>query len=313
MAIPTYEDLMLPMLKRAAAAPGEVNVPTLLPELARDFSMTPEEVEAKLSSGRQAVLANRCHWAQIYMRRAGLLESPRRGYFRATARGRQLLDEGLERIDRDVLMRFPEFTAWLQASRQRRNDTGEATAGTGYENTAPIEATPDEQIDKAARFLTAEVEALLLERLRAVDPAKFEQIVVDLLIAMGFGGGDPEMGQRLGRSGDGGIDGVIQEDALGLDAVYVQAKRYKDGSNIGAAIIREFVGSLVGNRATKGVFVTASRFTADAREYAKNVQHRIVLIDGEELARLLVRHGVGVRDDQTIIIKKLDEDYFIDE
>jgi len=312
MPLPTYEDLMLPLLRRAAAAGGEVNVPTLLPELAHDFALTPEEVDARLSSGKQTVLANRSHWAQIYMRRAGLLESSRRGYFSATARGRQLLADGVDRIDRSVLGRFPEFNTWIDASRQRRDEADAPVYSTGLDSSV-VEATPDEQIDKAARFLTSELEGLLLERVRAVDPTKFEQIVVDLLIAMGFGGGEPEMGQRLGRSGDGGIDGVIKEDALGLDAVYVQAKRYKDGSNIGAATIREFVGSLVGNRATKGVFVTSSQFTADAREFAKNVQHRIVLIDGEELSRLLVRHGVGVRDDRTIIIKKLDEDFFIDE
>ena len=149
-----------------------------------------------------------------------------------------------------------------------------------------------------------------MERLRTVHPTQFEQIVVDLLIAMGFGGGDPEMGQRLGRSGDGGIDGVIQEDALGLDAVYLQAKRYRDGSGIGAPMIHAFVGSLVGNRATKGVFVTSSHFSPAATQFVRTIHHRVVLIDGEELARLLVRHGVGVREDRRIIIKKLDEDYF---
>lgn len=312
MAIPTYEELMLPLLKRVAAAPAEINVPALLPALAEDFGLSSEQVEQRLASGRQTVLANRCHWAQTYLRRAGLLESFRRGFFQLTERGRQLLAERPERIDGDLLQRYPEFTAWVQASRQRPSGN-EPAAAVQVSAPLPTEPTPDEQIETAAQVLTAELEAQLLDRVRLVEPSAFEQIVVDLLIAMGFGGGDPAMGLRLGRSGDGGIDGVIQEDALGLDAIYVQAKRYKDGSNIGAATIREFVGSLVGNRATKGVFVTASSFTADAREYAKGVQHRIVLIDGEELARMLVRYGVGVREDRRVVIKKLDEDYFVEE
>ncbi len=312
MAIPTYEDLMLPLLKRVAAEHTESNVPALLPLLAQDFGLTPDEVEERLPSGRQTVLANRCHWAQTYMRRAGLLESVRRGFFRMTERGRQLLAEKPERIDGDLLRRYPEFAVWVQASRQRTSGDEQATVAQAAMPPA-IEATPDEQIDTAAQVLTAELEAQLLERVRLVEPSAFEQIVVDLLIAMGFGGGDPEMGKRLGRTSDGGIDGVIQEDALGLDAVYVQAKRYADGNNVGAPDLRGFVGSLVGNRANKGVFVTASKYTAEAREYARNVQHRIVLIDGAELTRLMVRHSVGVRVERTVTIKKLDEDYFIND
>lgn len=177
----------------------------------------------------------------------------------------------------------------------------------------PTAVTPDEQIDAAAKQLNSALEADILARVRTVDPALFEQIVIDLLIAMGFGGGDPEIGARVGRSGDGGIDGVIQEDALGLDAVYIQAKRYKDGNSIGSPQLHSFIGSLVGHRATKGVFVTTSSFTRDAREYVNTVHHRVVLIDGAELARHLVRHGVGVREDRTIVIKKLDEDYFSDD
>lgn len=308
MPIPTYEDLMLPLLKRVAAAASEINVPALLPALAQDFGLTPEEIEERLASGRQTVLANRCHWAKSYMRGAGLIEMSRRGYFRVTETGRQLLREQPGRIDRAVLLRYPEFRNWFNGSTEAEGNAEPVPA-------MPVDAdtssrTPDEQIDAAGQLLTAELEAQLLERVRLVEPSAFEQIVVDLLIAMGFGGGDPEMGKRLGRSGDGGIDGVVQEDALGLDAVYVQAKRYADGHNVGALDLRAFVGSLVGNRANKGVFVTASKFTADAREYSRNVQHRVVLIDGTELVRLMVRHGVGVRVERTVVIKKLDEDYF---
>lgn len=309
MPIPKYEEIMLPLLKHVAMVQGDTSVPALLPELAREFAMTDDEVQRRLPSGGQAYFANRCHWAKFYLTRAGLLQASRRGYFRISEDGRALLSRQPTSLSRQSLMEIPQFAAWWrQTPEQPEALASERDDGADPEE--PSSVTPDEQIDTAAKVLTTALEAELLARVRSVDPADFEQIVVDLLIAMGFGGGDPAMGERLGRSGDGGIDGVIQEDALGLDAVYVQAKRYQDGNNVGAGTIREFVGSLVGNRATKGVFVTASKFTSEARAYARDVQHRIVLMDGEELARLLVRHGVGVREDRLIVIKKLDEDYF---
>ena len=213
-------------------------------------------------------------------------------------------------IDRKLLLTIPTFAAWwaeAEGARTASTDDPSDTADTSSS------ATPDDQIDSAANLLAAAVEADMLDRLRSMSPSKFEQVVVDLLIAMGFGGGDPEMGKRLGKTGDGGIDGVIQEDALGLDAVYIQAKRYKDGNNIGPETIRGFIGGLAIARATKGVLVTASKFTADARTSASGTQHRVVLIDCEEFARLLVRHNVGVSTKRIIAIKKLDEDYFTDE
>ena len=250
-----------------------------------------------------------CIRDRFYLSRAGLLEAARRGYFVVTDEGRKVLRDNPAAVrDRKSLMQIPQFAKWWQEAPESK--AASATAGPAAEVADVDTTTPDERIDTAAKLLEGALEADLIARIRTVPPSKFEQIVVDLLIAMGFGGGDPEMGQRLGRTGDGGIDGVIQEDALGLDAVYVQAKRYKDGNNVGASTIREFVGSLVGNRATKGVFVAASKFTTDTREFAKNVQHRIVLIDGEELTRLLVRHGVAVREDRRVVIKKIDEDCF---
>ena len=309
MTLPKYEQLMLPLLRRTAAIDGEANIAMALPDLAREFELTEEELQQRLPSGGQTYFANRCHWAKFYLSRAGLLEAARRGYFVVTDEGRKVLRDNPAAVrDRKSLMQIPQFAKWWQEAPESK--AASATAGPIAE-TADVDATtPDERIDTAAKLLEGALEADLIARIRTVPPSKFEQIVVDLLISMGFGGGDPEMGRHLGRTGDGGIDGVIQEDALGLDAVYVQAKRYKDGNNVGASTIREFVGSLVGNRATKGVFVTASKFTADAREFAKNVQHRIVLIDGEELTRLLVRHGVAVREDRRVVIKKIDEDYF---
>lgn len=309
MTIPKYEDLMLPILRLVASAGKETNVPEMLPALAREFSLSQDELEQRLASGRQTILANRCHWAQTYLRRAALLESVRRGQFKITDRGRNLLAEKLTRIDRTTLARYPEFVDWFRASREGEPD-GPVTVP--VPGSSEVQYTPDEQILAAYKLLNASLESEVLARVRKVTPTEFEQIVVDLLVAMDFGGGDAEMGKRLGRTGDGGIDGVIHEDALGLDAVYIQAKRYKDGNSVGRPDLQKFVGSLVGNRASKGVFVTASTFSGDAKEYVRTIQHRVVLIDGDEFARLLVRHDVGVRVDREVIIKKLDEDYFED-
>lgn len=309
MAIPTYQELMLPLLKLVEQ--GEIARPDAVQRLAEEFRLTPEEAAKRLPGG-QTVIYNRTGWAKNELQKAGLIQQARRGVYCITDRGRALLAEAPRAITRAFLAeRYPEYRAYIEASRQRSAPTDEGTAGALTDlNSEAAAVTPDEQIDTAAKTLTATLEADLLERVRTIHPTQFEQIVVDLLIAMGFGGGDPEMGQRLGRSGDGGIDGVIQEDALGLDAVYIQAKRYQDGNTIGAPVLQAFVGSLVGNRASKGVFVTSSRFSPAARDYVRSIQHRVVLIDGEELARLMVRHGVGVREDRRIVIKKLDEDYF---
>jgi restriction system protein len=312
MPIPDYAALMLPILRLASG--GEVTLQQAVERLIQDFRLTPEEAAQRQPSGK-LVIMNRIAWARRNLLKAGLIE-PRRASFQLTDQGRQLLANPPTTISRGFLAeRYPEFQAYVKARQQRR------AASTGREETTSADAisapdipdeqpaTPDEQIDTAAETLTGELEADLLDRVRTVPPTQFEQIVVDLLIAMGFGSGNPEMGRRLGRTGDGGIDGVIHEDALGLDAVYIQAKRNKDGT-IGAPLVQAFVGSLTGNRATKGVFVTSSTFSAAAKDYVRKIQQRVVLIDGEELARLLVRHGVGVREDRRIVIKKLDEDYF---
>ena len=305
MPIPNYQALMLPILQLAGQ--GEAALQDAVEKLVAQFGLTPDEALKRLASG-QRVIYNRTGWAKTELVKAGLIEQPRRGSFRITERGRQLLANPPQAITRAFLVeRYPEFRAYIERSQQRQplaEGPADAAGGPASAN------TPDEQIDTAAGTLSAALEADLLALLRSVHFTKFEQIVVDLLIAMGFGGGDPDMGERLGRSGDGGIDGVIQEDALGLDAVYVQAKRYRDGSTIGAPALQGFVGSLVGNRATKGVFVTSSKFSSAAEDYVRTIQHRVVLIDGEELARLLVRHGVGVREHRRIVIKKIDEDYF---
>jgi restriction system protein len=253
MPVPTYQQLMLPLLRLVAQ--GEASRQGAVRRLAEEFCLTPEEASHRLPGG-QTMMYNAPVGQKTELSKAGLVHQPRRGMFAITDRGRQLLADPPPTITRTFLLqRYPEFRTYIEA--QRPEAAVETIPGTPAVGAAAnVEATPDEQIGTAAKTLTTALEADLLERVRTVEPTKFEQIVVDLLIAMGFGGGDPDMGQRLGRSGDGGIDGVIQEDALGLDAVYLQAKRYQDGSTIGLRHCRR---SLVASLATDRLKASSSR------------------------------------------------------
>jgi restriction system protein len=310
MAIPDYQSLMLPVLKFAAE--GEVSIRDCIEQLAAEFKLTDEERTALLPSGKQPTFANRVHWARTYLAQAGLLEATRRGHFKATQRGLDALAKGLGHIDVEYLLQFDEFRAFRA---RHKAPSQEMSGDAGLERSeAPLErATPEERIDVAHSEITAELRAELLERVVKSSPAFFERLIVDLLIAMNYGGSRAEAGKRIGRSGDGGIDGVINEDPLGLDIVYLQAKRYAPGNNVGIDKVREFAGALVERGATKGVFVTTSDFAPTARTYVDRIPQRLILIDGEELTRLMVRYGVGVRTERTIDLKKLDLDYFEEE
>lgn len=325
--MPDYETLMRPVLEGFAA--GEGGIKDLLPGLAVRFGLSDEEVGELLPSGRTTVLASRAHWARTYMGRAGLLQSPKRGRHRITEKGLALLREHQGPIDNRVLARFDGFETWRRSATVAPSDRHEGEsnptapsalseslqdASSTPEAADPLraETTPAEIIATAHAELMNATAAELLDLVRGMDPARFEQLIVDLLIAMGYGGGKRTMGRRLGRSGDGGIDGVIDEDALGLDAVYIQAKRYAAANTVGSPAVREFIGSLVDRGATKGVFVTTSAFTKEAADLAARVAQRIVLIDGPRLARLLFDHEVGVRTRETYPVKTVDEDYFAD-
>lgn len=308
MAVPDYEAMMRPVLEAFAA--GATSVSDTLPRLKVAFEIRDEDAEELLPSGRTTVLSSRAHWARTYLAGAGCLTSPKRNVHAITERGRGLLASHAGPISNEVLSRFPDFVAWLDRARRREN---------GVEPGKPIEpavpaarATPDDQIETAFMAIEQALVGDLLSAIQSMSPTRFEQLIVDLLVRMGYGGGDPTMGERLGRSGDGGIDGVINEDALGLDAVYVQAKRYAPDNRIGRPALQAFVGSLTGEGATKGVFVTTSDFSREARDYLNRVQHRIVLIDGERLARLLIQHEVGVRARKTYVLRSVDEDRFIE-
>lgn len=298
---------MLPVLKLAAG--GETNVPDIANRLAGDLGVTKEEREQILPSGRQTVLHNRIHWAKFYMSKAGLIVSPRRGRFLASDAGRALLATNPDRIDVEHLLKIPAFKDFY------RGNSSVGSGDTSNEVLAPSETvaasvTPEEQIEAAYLAVQSALRADLLQRILQNTPNFFEQVIINLLVEMGYGGTHRNAAQQLGRSGDGGVDGVINEDRLGLDRVYVQAKRYAPGNSVGRPEVQSFVGSLVGLGATKGVFVTTSSFSQQATEFAKNLSQRVILIDGQALTDLMIEHNVGVRVSRSLEFKRLDEDFF---
>ncbi len=299
--LPSFQQLMLPTLQLLGQRGDEISIAELEDEVVKALRISSEERARMQPSGNQTVLSNRLNWARSYLSKAGLIETPRRGCCRAADRGRDLLAEGVAEIDVGVLERYPEFVAWR--SQQKAEQLIEP---------AQTRESPEEVIASSYEMLTSELAREIVERVHSFSPAFFERLIVDLLVRMGYGGGRQEMGRALGRVGDGGVDGVIKEDALGLDVVYVQAKRLDPDKAVPVREVRDFVGGLEGHRATKGVFVTTSYFPSTAYDFITRVSKRVVLIDGPELANLMIRHRVGVRVKDTYEVKKIDEDYFIE-
>lgn len=310
MTIPDYQSLMLPVLE--CGANGETGIQACIATLADKLGLTEDERSELLPSGRQTVFANRVHWAKTYLTQAGVLEITRRAHFKATPRGLEILARHPTRVDNELLMHFPEFMAFRARSRSRFDRPERLADVSSFEDLAPS-TTPEERIDAAYTEIINELRAALLDRVIKGTPKFFEKVVVDLLTSMGYGGSRPNAGRRVGKTADGGIDGVINEDPLGLDIVYLQAKRYAPGNTIGVDKVREFAGSLVERGASKGVFVTTSQFAPAATTYADRIPQRLILIDGDELTRLMVQYGVGVRTERTIEFRKLDLDYFEEE
>lgn len=306
MAVPGYQEFMLPLL-RVARDGKEHSLAEAVTTLARQMKISEEERNALLPSGQTRVY-NRVAWAVTYLSKSMLIEKTARGRFRIAPRGVDVLKKDPARIDNKYLTQFPEF----QAFKTKKREKLAAVVGTkeGDAGTEDPDITPDEQLHFAYKELRETLADELLHHVRAGTPKFFEHLVIDLLVAMGYGGSRVDAAQVVGKSGDGGIDGVIKEDRLGLDMVYVQAKRVE--SDIGPGAIREFVGSLGEHKANKGVFITSGGFTSGAREAASKAHSRIVLIDGEQLAEFMIDHGVGVTDYKTYTVKKLDSDYFED-
>lgn len=315
MAVPDYEKLMLPVLELFAE--GAPNVAACVPSLQKQFDISDAEAAELIPSGRTTVLQSRAHWARTYLAKAGLLTSPRRNQHVITDLGRQVLASNPAKIDNDMLAGFEGFADWIERSRQGADAELAQTdipAASTIVDLMPIDErqTPEDAMSAAASLLEAALRDELLAVLQQLSPQRFERLILDLLIAMGYGGGDIANGLMTKATGDGGIDGIIHEDALGLDAVYVQAKRYAPDNKVSRPDVQRFIGSLTGEGATKGVFVTTSDFSKDAHDYLTRVQHRVVLINGQRLARLMIQHGVGVRVRQTYRIQSIDEDYFAD-
>jgi restriction system protein len=295
---------MLPLLKLAGAKRAS-DLPTAEKLLAEEFCLSEQDRALMLPSGQQTALRNRTGWASFYLMKAGLLAKPKRGYFEITPRGEQVLQSPPTSIDKVYLSTFPEFVEFLTGS-SSGGDT--SIAAVPAVNHAVESATPDEALQGAYQQLRSELASQVLEKLLHVSPEFFEQVVVELLVAMGYGGSRRDAGERIGKSGDGGIDGIIKEDKLGLDAIYLQAKRWQ--GTVGRPEIQKFVGALHGQRARKGVFITTSAFSPEARSYVSNIDVKVVLLDGIQIANLMIDSGVGVTPVASYVVKRLDSDYF---
>ena len=304
--IPDYQTLMLPLLKLVSDG-QEHKYRDIIENLAIKFEVTDEERKELLASGNQAIFDNRVGWAKTYLKKAGLLDSPKRATFVITDLGRQTLSKNPDRIDAKYLRQFPAFLEFQNASRNE-NETEEEIA------TIEIhEQTPEENLDKAYQRIRKSLASELLNKVIELSPAFFERLVVELLVKMGYGGSIKDAGKAMGKSGDEGIDGTIKEDKLGLDIIYIQAKRWKTGNVVGRPEIQKFVGALAGQGAKKGIFITTSNFTKEALDYTPRNETKIVLIDGEQLAQLMIDYSLGCTTQQTYELKKLDSDYFGEE
>lgn len=303
MAIPTYEELMFPTLLMLQDG-KDYSSNSLVESLAKEFLLTEEEIERRIPSGRQTFLQNRAGWARTHLKKAGLIEYVDRGIYRISAKGEEIMSHRPESIDNNFLRQFPEFAEWLDAKpKSSKKDF--------KEQIDEIDKTPDESLESAYLTIRNNLAAEILEKVKSCSPSFFERLVVELLVKMGYGGTLQEAGQAVGRSGDGGIDGIINEDRLGLDVIYIQAKRWE--GSVSRPEIQKFAGALQGKRARKGVFITTSDFTKEAREFVSMIDSKIILISGEELADLMLDYNVGVSIAVSYDVKRIDSDYFIEE
>jgi len=311
MTIPDYQSIMLPLLQLAGDG-KEHTKREAVAALAEHFTLTDAERAELLPSGRQGLFDNRVGWARTYLKQAGALQSVRRGVFKITARGQELLAREVAQINNDVLDSYPEFREFRARTRVNEpSPEGGQVRPVIAESVSAL--TPDEQIRTGYRSLRANLAGELLQRVQNASPLFFENLVVELLVAIGYGGTHEDAASVVGRAGDEGIDGIIKEDRLGLENIYLQAKRWKQSRTVGRPDVQQFAGALQGQRARKGVFIATSSFSRDAIDYAKGLQTTIVLIDGQQLAELMLDYGVGVSVQDTIKLLKVDEDYFEEE
>lgn len=299
MAVPDYESTMLPILKYLSD--GEVRkTGEIVAHVAAHFKLDAQDMKELIPSGKAKLINNRVGWACTYLRKAGLIMSPQYSFNKITAAGSTALAQDPAKIDSAFLSTFGQFREFLDQSH-------EATI-TVDEPAIPTDHTPEEIMGMQSEIISKSLQNDLLEQISTMDPAAFEQLVVDLLLAMGYGGTAEEAGKAIGQSNDGGVDGSIMEDVLGLDTIYVQAKRWKNPVPIKE--VRDFAGALLSKRSTKGVFITTSSFSAGANDFVSSIDRRIILVDGKRLGALMVKYNLGVTVKQTFEVKELDSDYF---
>lgn len=311
MAVPKYDEMMVPVLRRIGAEPGAVVTSKQLRRFVIDhWGLSDSEVAETISSGFERY-ANNMLWACTYLKQAKCIESPKRGAYVIKDRGLELLGTGVESLDRQSLMRYPEFCDFLNRSRKGKPSATQATLNESSQSAAEEGESPEDAIEGAFRSIEAALVSDILEAIMQQSPAFFERLVVQLLLAMGYGDSFDESGSVTPLSNDGGIDGVIREDKLGFENIYIQAKRWDLNASVGRPDLQAFVGALTGTGATKGLFITTARFSKGALQFA-SMQHaiKLVLVDGDQLARLMVAHNVGVSVRHTYEIKGIDRDYF---
>ena len=303
MPIPNYQALLFPVL-RLAAAGGEHKFSATVEQLADEFKLTASERSELLTSGVQTVFSNRVGWARTYLKQAGLLTSPRRGYFAITQRGLAFFKTHSAAISIQSLQQFSEFKAFTKRKKPKKTSTAASTFAPNF----MAEETPEDILDAAHQLLMRNLQQEVLSTVKEMPPTFFENLVIDLIVKMGYGGNRQDAGRAIGKSGDGGIDGFIKEDRLGLDVIYLQAKRWE--TPVGRPELQKFAGALQGQKAHKGIFITTSQFTRDAKDYAQHLEIKLSLIDGQQLAALMVEYNVGVMPSRSYEVKKLDLDYF---
>lgn len=302
MPVPDFQTIMLPLLESVRDG-NEYSISELADLLADRFELTPAERNERVPSGVTR-FRDRVHWANTYMKKAILLESPGRGRIRITPRGLELLQENPQRIDRKLLMRYPEYVEFASPGDDNHSND------TDVQDDKSVDRTPHETMELAYREMKESLAQDLLARVKTCSPGFFENLVLDVLVAMGYGGSRDDAAQSVGQTGDGGIDGIIKQDRLGLDVLYVQAKRWEN--TVGRPVVQAFAGSLDGVKARKGVLITTSRFSKDATEYVDKIEKRIILVDGQQLAELMIAHEVGVSRVMSYDVKRVDQDYFED-
>ncbi len=304
MAIPDYQTAMLPLLSLAGDGKAH-QIREATNDLAKKFALTGSELKETLPSGIGGIFDNRVGWARTYLKKAGLLSYPKRSHFQITERGSTVLSKNPSNIDVKFLRNFPEFLEFHAP----KKSTGEQPIAESPEESSE---TPEELLASGYLKLRKQLESDLLARVKSSPPDFFERLVVLLLTTMGYGGSLSDAGKAIGKAGDGGIDGVIKEDKLGLDLLYIQAKRW-DNATVGRPEIQKFVGALYGKKAKKGIFITTSTFSTEARDYVQGIESRVILINGAQLGELMFEYGVGVSTVNSYAVKRIDSDFFDDE